>query len=267
MKKLIILLALVLLVSWNYSAFAQLAMEKYRETVDITSGQTVKGTITLYNRSDKIIFLKANLKDIKYVRPFDGKKEVLPAGSTPYSISKWITVSPESFNIPANSKQIVSYTVNVPKGVKGGYYGTIYFEKVVSGNIETDTSVSIVVTWGYTLFLETKDKIKEATIEGISFVKDGIEGSISNSGNVLLVATPTFYVMDEKGVVFDRGTLPDCFLPAGEKTTFKTKLSKKIPQGKYTLFLSFNFGGGAPLLKEIDFSKTESGAIQILETR
>ncbi|MFA6217855.1 MAG: hypothetical protein WDL87_09430 [Candidatus Omnitrophota bacterium] len=264
MKKYIISLTLVLLVSWNYPAFAQLALEKYRERVDIAPGQAVKGTITLSNCSDKILSLKAYLKDIKYIQPFDGKKEILPAGSTPYSISKWITVSPESFNIPANSKQVVNYAINVPEGVKGGYYGTIYFEKNAAGQNEGKASVSLAISWGYTLFLETRDKIKETTIEGVSFVKGAIQGNITNTGNVLLVSNPTFYVMDEKGVVLSRGILQGFYLPSGEKTTFKTEIPPKIPQGKYILILSFDFGGGAPQIKEIDFSKTESGSIQIL---
>ncbi|MCX5707764.1 MAG: hypothetical protein NTY14_02080 [Candidatus Omnitrophica bacterium] len=267
MKKYIILLTSVLLLSWNCSAFAQIALGKYRERVDIAPGQTVKGEVTLNNRSDKLIFLKAYLKDIKFVQPFDGKKEILPAGSTLYSISKWIKLSPESFNIPAGGKQIVTYTVNVPEGVKGSYYGTIYFEKSASGKVEINTSVSLSVSWGYTLFLETNDKIKQATIEGVSFVKDAIQGNIANTGNVLLVSSPTFYVMDEKDIVLDRGKLQDFYLPSGEKTTFKAQISKKIPQGKHTLILNFDFGGVAPLVKEIYFSKTESGEIQISETK
>jgi hypothetical protein len=115
--------------------------------------------------------------------------------------------------------------------------------------------------------LETRDKIKEARIDGVSFVKDAIQGDITNTGNVLLVSAPTFYVMDEKGIVLSRGTLQNFYLPSGEKTTFKAEISQKIPQGKYILFLSFDFGGVAPLVKEIYFSKTESGAIQILEIK
>jgi hypothetical protein len=267
MKKYITSLTLVLLLSWNCSAFAQIALDKYRERVDIAPGQTVKGTVTLSNRSGGIIFLKAYLKDIKFVQPFDGKKEILPAGSTSYSISKWIKLSPELFNIPAGGKQIVTYTVNVPEGAKGSYYGTIYFEKSASGKVESSTSVSLSVSWGYTLFLETTDKIKEAKIEGLSFIKDAIQGNISNAGNVLLVSAPTFYVMDEKSIILDRGKLQDLFLPSGEKTTFKAQISKKIPQGKHTLILNFDFGGNAPMVKEIYFSKTESGEIKILETK
>ena len=267
MKKSIILLTLFLSISWNHCAFAQLAMGKYRERVDITPGQTVRGTINLSNRSNKLIFLRAYLKDIKFVQPFDGKKEVLAAGSTPYSISKWIKVSPDSFNIPANGKQTVTYTINVPKGARGSYYGTIYFEKIAAGNVESATSVSLAMSWGYTLFLETKDKIKKAAIDGVSFGNGAIQGNIANTGDVLLVSTPTFYIMDEKGMVYDKGTLQDLYLPAGEKAVFKAAISPKIPQGKHTLFLSFDFGGTAPQLKEINFSKTESGAIQILATK
>ncbi len=267
MKKYIIFLTLVLLASWHYPAFAQLALEKYNERRDIAPGQAVNGTISLRNTSDKILFLKAYLKDIKFVQPFDGKKEILTVGSTPYSINKWITVSPESFNIPAFSTQIVTYTINVPEGVKGSYYGTIYFEKTAAGQVEGKASVSLAISWGYTLFLETRDKIKEMKIEEVSFVKGALQGNIINTGDVLLVSHPAFYVIDEKGVVFSRGTLQGIYLPSGEKTTFKTEIPPKMPQGKYTLFLSFDLGGGAPLAKEIDFSKAESGAIQILRIK
>jgi hypothetical protein len=267
MKKFVVFLSLVLLLSWNCSAFAQIALGKYRERVDIAPGQTVKGEITLNNRSDKLIFLKAYLKDIKFVKPFDGKKDILPAGSTAYSISKWIKISPESFNIPANGKQVVTYTINVPEEAKGGYYGTIYFEKSASGKVESNASIGLSISWGYTLFLETKDKIKEAAIEGVSFVKNAIQGDIFNTGNVLLVSAPTFYVMDEKNIVLGRGTLQDFFLPPGEKTVFKAEISPKIPQGKYALILNFDFGGVAPLVKEINFSRTESGEVQILSTK
>lgn len=266
MKRWVFFLSLVLCLSFNSFTFAQVSLDKREIKLDIQPGQETKGFIVVNNSSDKDVTLKTYFEDIEYKFPYLGTPSFLPLGSTPQSCGKWINLSPELVLIPAKSKQEVSYSIKVPSTIKGGYYGILWLERVAVP-ITGEKGVSLIIREGCKFFLETPDKIKEGKIDDIAVDKNSIKGDLLNSGNVLLISQGTFYIMNEKNIVSDRGDIQKFYLPEKAKVSFIVKVSKNVTQGKNTLFINFDLGAGKALVKEIDFSKDAAGNLKILKMR
>ncbi|MFH1458666.1 MAG: hypothetical protein ABIG31_05875 [Candidatus Omnitrophota bacterium] len=266
MKKCIFFLSLGFLLLANSTVFAQLVLDKREIKVGAKRGETVSGSITVSNLYNKDVTLKAYCEDFMYKPPYRGFKTLLPLGSTPRSCGQWITLTTPLFIVPSKGKQEITYTIKVPQDAKGGYYAVLFFEKggdAISG----EKGVGIKEKAGCAFYLETANKEKKAKIEDIAVSKDGIQGYLVNLGDCLLLSQGSFYAMDDKGIVADRGQIDKYYLPAGEKVLFSAKVSSNVPAGKYTLMINFEMEEGKTLIKEVDFSKDKAGSLKILAVR
>lgn len=249
------------------SAFSQIRPDRYDVNLSVTPGEETTGFLTVENLANQAVTLKAYFEDFSYKPPFDGIKEMSPIGSTLHSCGNWINLSQNLFVIPAQGKQKIIYTVKTPKEAKGSYYGILFFEK--SSGVSTagnQVGVGLVVKIGCSFFIETKNSERKAGIEDISLENGNIKGYFVNYGNVLLLSEGSFYIMDSKGKILDRGEIiKNLHLPSAEKSPILINIAAKIPQGSYTLFINFDLGERKTFVKEIDFSKDEAGDIKILK--
>ncbi len=265
MKKLLFFLITVIFFTMNSLAFAQLKLDKYQEKLEIIQGKTLNGFIVVENASTEQVTVKTSVDDIVMLPPFDGNREFRPAGSTAYSFADWLTLSPEIFIIPALGKQKVSYAIDVPEDAKGGYYGTIFFEKVETA---ATTGVGVAFRIGSTISLITKDAVRDIKIEDVSLTGNGIKGQFLNSGNVILNSDYVYNLMDGKGKIADRGkSLKSFVLPPGEKFPFEINLNKKVKEGSYSLVINFNLASGGGLSGEVELAKDKSGNLQIVKVK
>ncbi|MBN1914003.1 MAG: hypothetical protein JW788_06355 [Candidatus Omnitrophica bacterium] len=265
MKKIISFLIVISALNLALPAFAQIRLERFNETLKVSPGQNIKGSIVLSSDSNETVDLRVYLQDVKFIPPFTGKKDFLPPGSTPYSCSNWITVTPGFLSIPPKGKKIVSYSINVPQDVKGWHCATIFFEKgavALSGN----NNVGVIERWGYTLFLENKEGVKKAEVgEFLGSGRRQINGTVVNTGETILIAAPDFSVMNDKGRVIDEGNIQQIFIPPGETAAIQMELTPKIHSGvDYTLVIKFDFFEGKPLTKKIKFSSEQGKSLKIL---
>lgn len=243
-------------------ASAEIKLEKNVEYVDIVPGKTTSGTIIVDNSSNQEVTVKAYQEDLLYVAPFDGTREAKPLGSTPCSLGQFTVVEPALFKISPYGSQKVTYSVTAPNDAKGGYYGVIFFERVASSQSQ---GFGITLRLGYKLLAEAQDKTQEILLKDVAAEGDGFSGKFANTGNVIIFSDPTFTVIDNMGMVSDRGAVrKEMSLPPGEETAFKIALSKDIPAGSYTLMIDFDLQGRGALSKEIGFSKDETGRITIV---
>lgn len=74
-------------------------------------------------------------------------------------------------------------------------------------------------------------------------------------------------MMNSEGVVFDRGEVDTLYLPPEQGAPFFITVSDKVPQGAYTLVLTFDLGDGDSLVEEIDFAKKDNSSVEILQVR
>jgi hypothetical protein len=242
--------------------FAQLILDKREIKLEVKPGEVVSGVITVSNPSDKEATLNTLTQDFAYKSPYLGFKTVLPMGTTPYSCAKWITVATPVFMVPAKGKQEVSYAIKVPADARGGYYAVLFFEKG-EGAITGEKGVGIRELAGCAFFLETTDKEKHAKIENIAVGEEGLQGKLSNAGDCVLILEGSFYIMDNKGMVADRGQIQKYYLPPQEEVPFVIKVSDRVPVGTYTLVINFDSQETGALIKEVDFSKDKAGKLNI----
>jgi hypothetical protein len=251
----------------NLSA-ATFRIDNPKIKLKVAPGQTVSGVIGVENFSDQELRVRAYVEDFVYLAPFNGTKDFLSPGSVNSSCSGWISFSPQEFSIPASSKIQVFYSVNVPMQASGGYYSVLFFESTLGpGKDAQGRDVTIIGRIGSLFFVETQDSLKRAEISGINASAGIISGTIANAGNTILIAKPLFYIMDEAGLVVDRGKPEELFLNPGDKTNFSVNVSESLASGRYIAVLTFDLEDQDVEIREVVFSKDSYGSLRVLEVK
>lgn len=267
MKKLFILtLSVTSILFCGSLCFAQILIEEGKVKLDVNATESISKSLNIYNTSKESIPVKVYWQDFQYVPPFDGTKNFSPAGSDAHSVSKWITFSPAEFVLPPNSRKELRYSIKVPEGVKGGYYGVLFFEKGVVDR-ESITGVNLITRVGCLFFLETKDKSKQSEISEMSIANKELHGNFLNKGDVIQIPQGIFYIMDKEGIVIDRGELQKFYLPPAKSAKFSVPLPKDLTEGSYTTVITFDLDEGDSVVKEVDFQNDPVSGIKILEQR
>lgn len=265
MCKILFILFLNLFMGFNFSiCLGQINLGNREIKLEVIPGEKTTGTISLDNVSDTAVTVKSSFEDFIYEPPYEGIKRFIPARTNPRSCAEWISLVPEVFIIPAGGRQEINYSINVPPEAKGGYTAVVFFEKEAAGAGE-NIGLGLVIKTGCSFFVETKDKTRELKITEIFVSDNKISGKFLNSGNVILIAEPSVYIMDKAGLVADRGGMKKIYLPPEENTPFTAGLSKRIQPGSWTLVFNFDLDGGGVLLKEIAFTQEASGIIKVGE--
>ncbi|MFC1514879.1 hypothetical protein ACFL5X_03160 [Candidatus Omnitrophota bacterium] len=245
-----------------------LRIDSPKVKLKVSPGQTVSGAIVVENLSDIAVPIRAYFEDFKYISPFDGSKEFLPQASTSFSCAPWISFSPQEFTLRPLEKRQVYYSINVPEEASGGYYSVLFFESALGpGRDEEGRAVSVIGRIGSLFFVETQDSIKAADISGINASLRDLHGTIANTGTTIIIVKPVFYIMDQAGLVVDRGKPPELFLNPGDQTNFSIGLSSDLAQGRYIAVLTFDLEGQDVVIREVTFSKDSFGAVEILDVK
>ena len=262
-----IVIFLGLIVCGSNTAYAQLMINKGKITIDIQSQETYMGSLTVHNSSNQSLQVRVYMEDFRYEAPYEGTKEFFPSGTRSDSCGEWFTFSPQEFSLPAFSSRDISYAVKVPPVVKGGYYGVMFFETSPGRLKDAQMDLTLVQRIGCLFFLETIDKTKRMSLANLVLDQNAVAGTISNHGDIILVANGVFYIMDSSGIVVDRGDIPALYIPPGIEGEFQSGFSSTLPAGIYTMVLTFDLEDGAVLVKEIDFRKEGFGQVTVLNIR
>lgn len=247
-------------------AYAQIFLEEGKVKVDVVPGENVAGKLTLHNTSDQDVDVKVYWEDFVYTPPFDGSKEFLPKGTTDFSVAGWANVPSRTLMFGPYAKRTVSYSINVPEDIRQGHYGVLFFEKE-AGAIEGKTGLNVVTRVGCLFFIEPKNKTKKAKIQNFRFAGKALTADFTNAGNVILIPDGTFYVINQEGMVFDRGQMQKVYLPPGKTAEYPLMLNRDLDPGTYTLVMTVDLNEGDVLVKEIDFKKDYSSGLNIIEIR
>ena len=95
-------------------------------TFELTSnpGDVLTNKLRVLNQSESTIAIKMEAEDFTAAGE-TGEVRVEPASET-YSLTQWITVSPDTFTLGPNEQKFVDFTINVPSNAEpGGKYGSI----------------------------------------------------------------------------------------------------------------------------------------------
>lgn len=266
-KKTVLLLCFGVNFFMSSQVFPQLMIDTAKIKLEIFPQETLTGTINVRNFSERNVDVSVYAQDFVYVPPFDGSKNFLPAGTMDYSCGTWIRFFPEEFTLAPFGKEEVGYSIEVPKGARGGYYGVLFFETSMGHMEAKEVHLKVIQRLGCLFFLETQDKTKRAELKNISIAQITLQGDFVNLGDTILTPKSVFYIMDDQGMIVDRGAIETFYLPPQEETTFRLNLGEELSQKEYTLVLTFDLEEGDSLVKEIDFVKEKTGIIKILQIR
>jgi len=269
MKKNIIFLISIFILSFTPKVFSfNLSISNPKINLKVDPGEVITGSLTINNPSSSEIAIKAYLEDFIYVAPYDGSKKFFPAGSTEHSCAGWISFSPSEFKLGPFGQRNIDYTVRMPQSASGGYYAVLFFETSL-GEIEQTPGNRLLVLGriGSLFLVETKNSIKKAEIEDLKAGINSIRAQFKDTGNILLKAHGTYFIMDTGGMVRDRGEIGDIFIFPGNETLFSIKMAPSLGADKYTLIINFDLQDGDVLVKEIDLMKHTDGSLEISAVR
>lgn len=267
MKRPVLFFGVLLCVAAGTPAWGQIFIEEGKVALEIRPGQTIMNTVRVHNTSDKEVKVSGYWEDFQYQPPFDGTKKFFPAGTAQRSMAPWAGLSPKEFTLPPYGKQDIRYVIRVPEGIEDGHYGVLFFENMDPGQMAR-TGVRVITRVGCLFFLEPENRsIKKAALGEFSFEDDGMTGRLENHGNVILISEGVFYVLDEGGLVVDRGKGRSVYLPPGETVPYVLGVKEDLPPGRYTMVVTFDLSGGAVFVQEIDFEKNRGPGYQILHVR
>ncbi len=261
----------VFLMAWMFtcvcvSARAQVLLEEGKIKLSVIPGENIAGKLTLHNTSDQNVKMKVYWEDFVYKPPFDGSKDFLPKGTTEHSVANWINVPARTLTFGPYAKKTVSYSINVPDHIQKGHHGVLFFEKE-SVEVQGTKGLNVVTRVGCLFFIEPKNKSKKADITNFRFNGKEFIADFANQGSVVLIPDGTFYIIDQEGMVFDRGEINKIYLPPGETGEYKMAFHRDLDPGLYTLVMTVGLEDDDVLVKEIDFKKSYPSDFNVVEIR
>ena len=266
MKKYCILAVFFTSLMYTTICTGQLLMEKSRVELDVEPGVTVVNDMYLHNTSDELVNVRIYWQDFEYIEPFDGKKQFLSAGESQFSMSKWVTFSPQEVELYPRSRVKINYVIKIPEYASGGYYGVLFFENQPEAVKFESTGVNLVTRLGSLFFLRTNDKNKASLIKDLTIKDNSLEGKFVNEGNVVLFPKGIYYILDKESFVAERGELDKLYLPPNKDAAFRLELPS-LKKGSYTLVLTFDLDDGDSIVREVDFTIDDHSNTRIVEVR
>lgn len=266
MKSLRIVLIALMFTCACASARAQVLLEEGKIKLNVTPGENIAGKLMLHNTSDQNVNMKVYWEDFVYTPPFDGSKKFLPKGTTDHSIAGWVNVPMRTLIFAPYAKKTVSYSINVPDDIRMGHHGVLFFEKE-SFEVESTKGLNVVTRVGCLFFIEPVNKSKRVNMTNFRFTGKELTADFSNQGDVVLIPDGIFYIIDQEGMVYDRGEINKIYLPPGETGEYKMAFNQGLNSGFYTLVMTVDLDDDDVLVKEIDFRKSGSFDFNIVEIR
>ena len=265
MPRYLLCIAAFLFLFLTGTAKAQLFLEEGKVTLAVTGGERITKSLIIHNTSAKSVDLKVYWEDFQYQPPYDGLKAFFAPGTAPHSAASWVSFTPLQLTLPPSGQQRITYTISVPQQFNHGSYGVLFFE---DANATKDVAgVNIVTRIGCLFFIEPKDKAKKAVIENVSMTGRDLTGDFVNHGNIILIPHMTYYIMDDAGLVADRGDIKKLYVPPQATAKWTVTLPDTLKAGHYNFMLNADLEEGEVVVKEIEIGKDNTGQLSIQKVR
>lgn len=249
-------------------------------------GQVQNGEIIVENTTNEAMFMRAYPQDW-YYSSGDGSKEFVPVGATAHSCASWISFSPAEFILAASSRQKIRYSVKAPLAASGGYYAVLFSENIVGKapgvSLKQTVGVNLAVRFATLFYIEIEGSTqRKGALDSLKLKKAGlyapllINANFKNAGNVDIIASGVFAIIDKAGKVHARGKFDDCYTLAGDDVKLKGAWREFLPTGSYTLVITMDLGKaghksdfekGPFLIKEIDLEIAQDGSLSNFKKR
>ncbi|MDD5070560.1 MAG: hypothetical protein PHV17_07495 [Candidatus Omnitrophica bacterium] len=258
-------LILVLALFITGSAYC-LRIDNARVHINLDQGKTYAGTVTVENPTTEKVSVRMYLEDFVYVAPFDGEKEFFPPGTTEYSLSDWLSLSPVEFELDPLEKQAVNFTIRPDRPVDKVHCGVLFSETDIGGDPADQGGVEIRGRLGTLIFVEPEQLKESVLFDDVVADSNRLSAKISNNGNTFLYLKGSYFVFNEQDEVLDRNQLKEVYLLPKDRTDVSIDLSGLLI-GSYTMVLTFDMGFGTAKVSEIDFLVSSDGGITVTNVR
>lgn len=247
-----VLLAAVLVGS---SHALKINIDPPRVELSVKPGEEKSGFVVVQNYDETgSVHMKAYVQDLVYLP--DGSNDFLPTGSTPWSLGDFIKIGPTEFDIGPGKQETVRYVINLPKDVKGGRYGVIFFEVAVPPSDFKRIGANVNVRLGTVLLVTaentdvTKAKLKAIAVDLPKGEKPfTVSCVVFNEGNVIARPSGTVKLIDSNKVTAAEipmnkekgGVLPQT------ARTYSSEYKEALKPGSYFAQVVLDYGGDAYL--------------------
>ena len=254
-------------------AFDPLLIER-----SVRTGEFLSYSISIQNENlFESITLEMEPCDIR--EDINGTYNLVPAGTSNFSLADWVTLEPQVVTIPPASERLVSVTVKVPRGVSGGRYGAIAISPKEGATYSLGESEQSPFKFRMASFLELQitggATRREAFISDVS-VRPSSElpmirqqvgdygivysAEVTNAGNVHVIAKGNLVIQTEEGRTVARypmGGGRGLIIPEST-VALRSVTGPNLPPGKYRARAIIDYGGSRPTVADVAFSVTES---------
>lgn len=234
-------IAAALCASRTVSASAML-VEPVRFILQIEPGQRDGGAFTVTNSSSTPVKYLAIVQD--WVHDSKGVLTAKPTNSTSVSIANWVKFNPREFTLPPNGKQVVRFSISVPKNAAPGEKrGVIFFSPTAqSTGLSVKTQVGVVIYAAIKPVTRTFEiSLPKASLNSAKQAVINIE--LAASGNAHCRLTGKFRLSDPSGKLIEEGKITEHVLLPGERRTIIVSGNKELALGRYRLHLEIESYG------------------------
>lgn len=251
-KKMLLAVVMLLVASAGSFAFS-LNVDPSSLSLSAGPGESVSGMITLDNKGDQEISVRAYAEDWAFMP--DRSKSFRKPGSVKNSCSKWIYLHPEELRIaPGQSKQ-VRYTVTAPQDAAGGYYSVIFFETQQDDpELLKKANVIIAGRIGSIVYFETKEGLEKRMSMSDLKISRSVPGkpmyfkfTAKNEGNTYVAPSGNIVIVDDLANLHARIDIQKQYVLQGESLVIENKWVSNLAAGQYDVIATVDYGGDAPL--------------------
>lgn len=255
-------------------------IDKSKIRLYMKPGQAQSGEIIVENTTNEAMSMRVYPQDW-YYSSGDGSKEFVPVNATTHSCASWINFSPAEFILAASSRQKIRYSIKAPLAASGGYYAVLFSENMVGKapglTLKQTVGVNLAVRFATLFYIEIEGTTqRKGELDNLKLRKAGlyapllINAIFKNAGNVDIIASGVFAIIDKVGKVHGRGKFDDLYTLAGDSAKLKGIWRKSLSTGSYTLVITMDLGKaghksdfekGPFLIKEIDLEIAQDGSL------
>jgi len=214
--------------------------------ININPGQSVKNIVKISNLTDGMLQIRMEAQDFTAAGEA-GEVVVKEELSETYSMAKWISIDPETFELEPRSHQMVEFTVSAPVDAEpGGHYGTILASTI--GGMAPGGAM-VVPKVGALLLTQVAGEVEELlwvkTFEVAPFFEYGpVDFSLrfENQGTVHLKPRGLISIANWRGQEIDSLALPQKNVLPNSIREIKVSWDKHWLFGKYIATLTAIYG-------------------------
>lgn len=236
-------------------AWAQIGISGLSMDVTIPPGGTFTGSLTVINRSPQPRQFTVELRD--YDRDIHGGLVVLPAGTHPRSLAKFIVaITPLTFTLRPEQRQQINFNIKIPPQERGPHWGALAISSPLPPSNPQQGPISITAEEQFLFRVRQTDPtnaVNKGRLTGMQVLLPDQSKPLrvlidyENIGTTFQELRGEVRIINARGDIVAKVAInPSPVLPGG-KLRLEVPLEQKLPSGNYVAVAIIDFGGDSLL--------------------